>query len=85
MRGTGPVRWEGETVYCYFSVSGNVTRVRLSADEADHLDVIEGLRVRLTLPGAEPADGLVVRVRREPPFAWVELTPLARPVASRAG
>ena len=54
--------------------------------EADRLDVVEGLRVTLAPPGAEPLDGLVVRVRREPPFAWVELTP-RRPVAaaSRAG
>jgi hypothetical protein len=84
MRGVGPVGWGGEVVYCYYTAGAGVTRVRLSADDADRLDVVEGLRVRLALPGAEPADGLVVRVRREPPFAWVELTPLA-PVASRAG
>jgi hypothetical protein len=45
-----------------------VTRVRLSADD-DRLDVAEGLRVRLALPDAEPAGVLVVRVRRERPFA----------------
>jgi len=43
--------------------------------------VVQGLRVRLALPGREPADGLVMGVRREPPFAWVELAPLA----NRAG
>lgn len=85
MRGAGPVRWGNELVYCYFTVAAGVTRVRLSADEADRLDVVEGLRVRLVLPGGEPTDGLVMRVRREPPFAWVELTPLAPPAASRAG
>jgi hypothetical protein len=85
MRGTGPVGWGKEVVYAYYTVGGGVTRVRVSADEADRLGVVEGLRVPVALPGAEPADGLVVRVRREPPFVWVELTPLTPPAASRAG
>jgi hypothetical protein len=85
MRGAGPVRWGNETIYCYFTTDAGVTRVRLSADEADRFDVVEGLRVRLALPGAEPTDGLVVRVRREPPFVWIELTPLAPSAANRAG
>lgn len=55
--------------------------MRISADDADRLDVIEGLRVRLALPEVELADGLVVRVYREPPFAWVELKPLAHVIA----
>jgi hypothetical protein len=84
MRGAGPVGWGGEMVYAYFTVSGGVTRVRVSIDEADRLGAVEGLRVLLGLPGAAPADGLVVRVRREPPYAWIELTALARGV-SRAG
>jgi hypothetical protein len=85
MRGSGPVRWGDEIVYCYFTVGGGVARVRLSADEADRFDLVEGMRLRLNLPGHEPLEGLVVRVRREPPFAWVELAPLAPPAASRAG
>jgi hypothetical protein len=85
MRGSGPVRWGGEIVYCYFTVGGGVARVRLSADEADRFDLVEGMRVHLSLPGQEPLEGLVVRVRREPPFAWVELTPLAPPGANLAG
>ena len=84
MRGAGPVTWGGEVVYAYFTTSAGVTRVRVSADEADRLDVVEGLRVRIALPGAEPADGLIVRVRREPPFVWVELTSLTR-TATLAG
>ena len=83
MRGSGPVRWGDEVVSCYFTVGGGVTRVRLSADEADRFDLVEGMRVRLTLPGEGPADVLVVGLRREPPFAWAELAPLgtaARPV-----
>jgi hypothetical protein len=85
MRGAGPVGWCGETVYAYFTVSGGVTRVRVSLDEAYRLDVVEGLRVTVALPGQEPTDGLVVRVRHEPPFAWIELTLLALSVTSRAG
>jgi hypothetical protein len=85
MRGSGPVLWGDELVYGYFTVGGGVTRVRLSAEEADRFDLMEGVRVRLTLPGQEPLEGLVVRVRREPPFVWAELTPLAPPAATRAG
>ena len=81
MRGTGLVGWGRDVLYAYFMVDGGSTRVRLSVDEADRLDVVQGLRVRLALPGREPADGLVMGVRREPPFAWVELAPLA----NRAG
>jgi hypothetical protein len=77
MRGAGPIGWGGEVVYAYFTVSAGVTRVRVSVDEADRLGVVEGLRVALALPGAAPAEGLVLRVRREPPFAWVELAPIA--------
>ena len=85
MRGTGPVGWGGEVVYAYFTVNAGVTRVRVSVDEADRLNVVEGQRVAIALPGAAVAEGLVVRVRREPPFVWVELTALAPPAASRAG
>ena len=85
MRGAGPVGWGGEVVYCYFTADAGVTRVRVSVDEADRLDVVAGQRVWLGLPGAEPVDVLIVRVRREPPFAWVELTALAPAVTNRAG
>lgn len=84
MRGAGPVGWGGEVVYGYYTVGAGVTRLRLSLDEADRLGAVEGLRVRLALPGAEPVDGLVVRLRPEPPFAWIEITSLAS-VTSRAG
>ena len=86
MRGAGLVSWGTEVLYCYFTAAAGVTRVRLSADEADRLDVVEGQRVKLALSGAEAFDGLVLRVRREPPFAWVELAPLGlASTASRAG
>jgi hypothetical protein len=57
----------------------------MSLDEAYRLDVVEGLRVTVSLPGTEAADGLIVRVRREPPFVWIELTPVAPATANRAG
>ena len=59
MRGAGPVQWGGETICAYFTVIGSVTRVRVSLEEAYRLDVFEGVRVTVTLPGREPADGLV--------------------------
>ena len=85
MRGAGPIVWCGEVVYGYFTADAGVTRVRFSVDEADRLDVAEGRRVAVTLPGQVPADGLVVRVQREPPFVWIELTPVTSPASSRAG
>ena len=85
MRGAGPVGWGGEVVYAYFTADAGATRVRVSVDEADRLDAVAGQRVWLGLPGAGPVDALIVRVRREPPFVWVELTALAPAVASRAG
>jgi|GEM_PF-4823594 len=85
MRGAGPVEWGGEMIYAYFTIIGDVSRVRISLDEAYRLDVIEGLRVTVRLPGREPADGLILRVQREPPFVWIELSPVASPTANRAG
>jgi hypothetical protein len=86
MRGAGPVVWNDEVVYAYFTAHAGVTRVRVSVDEAERLGAVEGLRVSLALPGRRAADALVVRVRREPPFAWVEFAPLGpTAAASRAG
>lgn len=84
MRGTGPVGWNAETVYAYFTTEGSTMRVRVSVDEADRLGLTEGQRVRLALPGAAAQDVLVTRVSRVPPFAWAEVTALAAAV-SRAG
>jgi hypothetical protein len=81
MRGTGAVGWGNEVVYAYLTTIGKTVRLRVSVDEADRLDVVAGQRVRLTLPGCEPAELLVTAVNSMPPFVWVELTSL---VASRA-
>jgi hypothetical protein len=85
MRGTGLVKWGSEVVYAYFTTTAGAIRVRFSVDEADRLGPAEGLRVMVTLPGRAAAEALVTAVRRVPPFAWVELAPLAPPAASRAG
>jgi hypothetical protein len=82
MRGTGAVGWGNELVYAYLTTTGKTVRLRVSVDEADRLDVLAGQRVRITLPGCEPADLLVTSVSSTPPFVWVELTSL---VTSRAG
>ena len=79
MRGAGPVGWGGEVVYAYFTADGGAVRVRFSVDEADRLAPAEGQRVRVALPGRPAAEVLVTAVRRVPPFAWVELAPLAEP------
>ena len=75
MRGTGPVRWGNEVVYTFFTVDENVVNVRLSIDEADRLSVIEGVRVKITLPNHAVANLLVTAIVQEPPFVWVELAP----------
>jgi hypothetical protein len=84
MRGTGLVSWGGEPVYAYFTTDGNTLRVRFSLDEADRLGLTEGLRVWVALPDRQPADVLVMRVARTPPFAWVELTAMTS-TTTRAG
>jgi hypothetical protein len=73
MRGTGPVKWGSEVVYTFFTMEENVINVRLSMDEADRLNVIEGVRVNITLPHRTPVNLLVTAIVREPPFVWVEL------------
>ncbi|MBA4062106.1 MAG: hypothetical protein C0501_00040 [Isosphaera sp.] len=81
MRGTGPVSWGGKVVYAYYTVAGAAVRVRVSVDEAEGLGLTPGMRLRVGLPGRDPADVLVTRVDEAPPFAWVELavmTPVAR-------
>ena len=52
-------------------------RLRVSVDESDRLDLAEGHRVRVGLPGREPAEVLVAEVRRVPPVVWLDLRPLA--------
>lgn len=85
MRGTGAVAVNGTTVYAYFAVVGRAVRLRLSIDECDRLDLLDGRPVRVGLPGAGPASGLVTATRRVPPFVWVQVEAAAAVVTSRAG
>lgn len=85
MRGTGPVQLNGQLVYAYFTTSAGAVRVRVSVDEADRLDLLAGVRVRIRLPDAEAAEFLVTAARRDPPFVWLDLQPLAARPATRAG
>ena len=84
MRGTGAVTIGGDVVYAYFSVSGRAARVRLSADEADRLDLFAGKQVSLGFNGGEVARALVTGVSPVPPFVWVEVELTAAPRASGA-
>jgi hypothetical protein len=71
MGGTKAVRFGKELVYAFISTEGGKTRLRVSADECDRLDLFAGNQVPLALDDGEPARALVVGVTREPPFAWV--------------
>ena len=73
MRGTGPVLFAGTSIYAYFTLDGDMARLRMSADECDRLDLFAGKQVRVGLPRREPTGALVTAVRAEPPFAWVEM------------
>jgi hypothetical protein len=81
MRGTEPVKLNGQLVYAYYTAAGGGLRVRVSVDEADRLDLLPGLPVGVQLPGAEAARFLVAAARTDPPFVWLDLVPLA----ARAG
>ncbi len=85
MRGTGPVGVNTEVVYGYYTVDRDVVRLRLSLDEKDRFGLVEGLPVRVRLPGREPAEVLVTAVSEAPPFVWVEFAPVVGRIASRAG
>jgi hypothetical protein len=78
MRRTWPVTVNGVAVYAYYNVGdAGPIRLRVSVDESDRLGLAEGLRVRVGLPGREPAEVLVAEVRRVPPVVWLDLRPLA--------
>ena len=83
MRGTGPVTVGKELVYAYFTVEGREARLRVSADEADRLDLFMGRQVKVGLEGREPVSALVTAVVPALPFVWVEME-FAAPI-SRAG
>jgi hypothetical protein len=83
MRGTGPVSVNGDTVYAYYTQDNSSVRVRMSVDEADRLGIVEGLRLRIALPGRSAGDYLAIAANRTPPYVWLHLEPLA-PVALRS-
>jgi hypothetical protein len=79
MRGTGPVAINGTTVYAYYMLANSLVRVRISVDETDRLGIIDGLRVKVALPGQEAMNLLVTATNRIPPYVWLHLEPLAPP------
>jgi hypothetical protein len=78
MRGAGPVSVGGVTVYGYFDATGGGVRLRLSVDDWDRLDLCEGRRVAVRLPGRDAEELLVAAADRVPPFVWADLTPAAK-------
>lgn len=68
---TRAVRFGKELVYAFIATDGGKTRLRVSADECDRLDLFAGNQVPIGLGGGEAVRALVVGVTREPPFAWV--------------
>jgi hypothetical protein len=80
MRGTGPVGVNGTTVYAYYTQNDNSIRVRISVDEADRLGLLDGMRLKIALPGKKAMDYLATATDRTPPYVWLQLEPLT-PVA----
>ncbi len=85
MRGTGPVGVNGTIVYAYFTLESGSFRMRLSVDEIDRLGILDGLRVKVALPGRTPLDVLVTASNRTPPYVWLDLEPLVRRAAPSKG
>jgi hypothetical protein len=71
MGGTKAVRFGKELVYVFISTEGGKTRLRVSADECDRLDLFVGNQVPMGLDGGQTVRALVVGVTRQPPFVWV--------------
>ena len=84
MRGTGAVTIGKDVVYASFSVSGQSARVRLSADEADRLDLFPGKQVPIGFNGGKAGRALLTDVSPVPPFVWVEMELAGEPRASGA-
>jgi hypothetical protein len=82
MRGTRLVTFGKDPVYAYIAVAGATARLRVSADEADRLDLFPGKQVALGLGNGEVSRALVTVVVPTPPFAWVELELAAAPRAA---
>jgi hypothetical protein len=78
----GPVAVNGELVYGGIVEEDGGVRLRISADEADRLQPVEGQRIKVGAVGGPAEELLVVAVTRAPPFVWLTLTPLA---GQRAG
>jgi hypothetical protein len=55
------------------SAEGLARKLGVSADDFDRLDLVEGMRVAVALPRAEPAELLLMGVSRQPPVVWLEL------------
>lgn len=85
MNGAGPVAVNGATVYGYWAARGDGTRLRLGLDDWDRLGVQPGQRVKVGWAGQPPQELLIAAADRNPPVVWVELVPVARRAASRAG
>jgi len=60
-----------EVVYAFVTKDSRGTRLRVSADECDRLDLFAGNQLPMRMDDGEPVRALVVAVTREPPFAWV--------------
>jgi len=59
--------------------------LRISVDEADRLGLIDGMRLKITLPGKKAMDFLAAANDRDPPYFWLHLEPLVPLALKPAG
>ena len=85
MHGTGPVAVNGSVVYGYWTDLGGACRLRLGLDDWDRLGLNTGQRVRFGRPDLPPDEVLIAAADRHPPVVWLDLRPVARTSATRAG
>lgn len=72
-KGTGGIVIAGRTLYGLFVVRQDGLRIRVSPDDWDRLNLHEGERVRVALPGGRATDYFVYRETWTDPGYWVEL------------
>ncbi|MBN9517513.1 hypothetical protein J0H58_03185 [bacterium] len=85
MYGTGPVAVNGAVVYGYWTDRNGCCRLRLGLDDWDRLGLQPGQRVRFGRPDQTPNEVLIAAADRNPPVVWLDLVPVARASAPRAG
>ncbi len=81
--GSGGIVVAGRTLYGQYVATRDGLRIRVGADDWARLNLHEGERVAVALPGGRAADYFVYRETWTDPGYWVELAPAPADLATR--